>query len=163
MPTTVTRIFEFDAAHRVLHHGSKCQHLHGHRYVVEVVISNPDDVLDQLGMVVDFGVIKEIIGDYIDTVYDHNSMFNSNDLFAQLDEEYFAKPPVMFFNENPTAENIARKMHGEFTGLLSAEAIEGGYTEYLIVDSVTVRETPKCFATYTPPKETKDVLSPSNN
>ncbi|MEE8246777.1 MAG: 6-carboxytetrahydropterin synthase, partial [Alphaproteobacteria bacterium] len=34
---TVTRRLEIDAGHRVMTHGSKCRHLHGHRYVVEAV------------------------------------------------------------------------------------------------------------------------------
>ena len=32
---TCTRRIEFDAAHRILNHESKCKMLHGHRYVVE--------------------------------------------------------------------------------------------------------------------------------
>ena len=47
---------EFDAAHRVIGHQNKCRYLHGHRYVLEVTaVSN---VLNSIGMVVDFGFLK---------------------------------------------------------------------------------------------------------
>ncbi len=32
---TCTRRIEFDAAHRILNHESKCKMLHGHRYAIE--------------------------------------------------------------------------------------------------------------------------------
>jgi 6-pyruvoyltetrahydropterin/6-carboxytetrahydropterin synthase len=51
-----TRRIEFDAAHRVMEHESKCKHLHGHRYALEATFVAPD--LDTLGRVVEFGVIK---------------------------------------------------------------------------------------------------------
>ena len=50
---------EFDAAHFVQTTETKCQRLHGHRWVVEVEIEGePDDT----GMVEDFGEIKRSVG-----------------------------------------------------------------------------------------------------
>ncbi len=60
---TITRRLEFDAGHRIPHHGGQCRHLHGHRYAIELTVQGPvheshgqaDD-----GMVIDFGDIKRI-------------------------------------------------------------------------------------------------------
>ena len=41
MTTTCTRRIEFDAAHRVMEHESKCRHLHGHRYAIEATFAQP--------------------------------------------------------------------------------------------------------------------------
>lgn len=60
----IMRKFEFDYAHRVLGHESKCKHLHGHRGVAEVIVSSPG--LDSLGRIIDFGIVKQRVGKWID-------------------------------------------------------------------------------------------------
>ena len=39
---TVTRVFEFDSAHRVMNEKVKCFNLHGHRFKVEATFSYMD-------------------------------------------------------------------------------------------------------------------------
>ena len=67
---TITRRLEFDAGHRVFGHESKCATLHGHRYVVEVTAQAAK--LDSVGRVIDFSVLKERIGAWLDEKWDHN-------------------------------------------------------------------------------------------
>lgn len=67
--THVTRRIEFDAGHRITRHESRCAHPHGHRYVAEVTVAAPE--LDPAGRVVDFGVMKQILGAWIDEHWDH--------------------------------------------------------------------------------------------
>jgi len=58
----ITRRLEFDAGHRIPHHGGQCKHLHGHRYVIEVTlrgaVQEKHGDADE-GMVLDFGDIKK--------------------------------------------------------------------------------------------------------
>ena len=68
---TCTRRIEFDAAHRILNHESKCKMLHGHRYVLEAEFTAKK--LDKLGRIIDFGVIREVLGTWID---DNNGELN---------------------------------------------------------------------------------------
>lgn len=75
---TICKRIEWDAAHRVLRHESKCATLHGHRYAAEIACSA--DALDDLGRVIDFGVIKEVVGKWIDDNWDHNTLLNRDDL-----------------------------------------------------------------------------------
>ncbi|EER22473.1 queuosine biosynthesis protein QueD [Rickettsia tamurae subsp. buchneri] len=53
-----TRRIEFDAGHRIIGHQNKCQFLHGHRYVLEITIATNET--DKLGMIIDFGLIKDL-------------------------------------------------------------------------------------------------------
>lgn len=57
-PVTISKKFDFDAAHRLpgLPKGHKCRRLHGHTYVVEVCLRG---VPDERGFVVDYAEIAE--------------------------------------------------------------------------------------------------------
>lgn len=139
---TVTRKFPFDYGHRVLEHGSKCKYLHGHLGIAEVTVSSL--ALDKLGMVVDFGDLKNIIGSWIDEHFDHGVLLHKNDPLLKNGIDYFAKefnngklPYVM--QANPTAENIALEILSVSRELL--KHIPG-----ISVESVRVWETPNCCA-----------------
>lgn len=73
MTFTVTRSIGIDAGHRIMTHGSRCRHLHGHRYTVEAVCTA--DALQAFGeqtdMVVEFGFLKEEMLRLIDAPCDH--------------------------------------------------------------------------------------------
>lgn len=160
---TATRRLEFDAAHRVLRHESKCRHLHGHRYKVDLTVGAPE--LDALGRVVDFGCVKQIVGKWIDDNWDHNILLHPNDPILdcfppatddesermmggeqqQLASMFGGKPPYLFpAGTNPTAENIAAELHRIASRLLRQH--DGA----LLVTRVRVWETPNCYADFTP-------------
>lgn len=134
---TCTRRFVFDAAHRVLGHKGKCQYLHGHRYVVEVTVQTPS--LDKLGMVMDFGVVKELVGGFIEKELDHNTILQSNDPLYPILCNY---GPVATMEGNPTAENIAALLFRR-AGALLKEA-----DPRISVCNVRVWETENCYADY---------------
>ena len=85
MRTKVSRVFYFDAAHRIPDHSGKCKNLHGHTYKLIVIMEG--EVKD--GMVIDFEDMKNIVDPIIEK-YDHSYL---ND-----------------FSEKPTVENIAAKI-----------------------------------------------------
>lgn len=107
MIITCTRRLEFDYGHRVYLHESKCRHLHGHRGVVEVTVTAPG--LDQLGRVIDFSVLKQRVGTWIDNNWDHNLILYENDfqVIAALSQIPDTRHPFLL-PYNPTAENMAR-------------------------------------------------------
>jgi 6-pyruvoyltetrahydropterin/6-carboxytetrahydropterin synthase len=104
-PISCTRRIEFDAAHRVMEHESKCKHLHGHRYALEGTFTA--DSLDSLGRVVDFGVIKEKLGGWILEHWDHATILSDKD--KPLGEAIATKTgqTIFYLPANPTAENMA--------------------------------------------------------
>lgn len=80
-PFRVTRRIEIDAGHRIMTHGSKCRHLHGHRYAVEAVCEARTLHRDgeQTNMVVDFGFLKEEMVRAIDVPCDHGFIAAAED------------------------------------------------------------------------------------
>ena len=72
-----TRRIEWDAMHRIPNHEGRCRAFHGHRYVAEVTCHAPS--LDALGRIVDFGVIKERVGGWVDAQWDHTAILMRGD------------------------------------------------------------------------------------
>lgn len=131
----ITRSFEWDAAHRITRHESRCRFPHGHRYRAEVTVFAPDLDLDPAGRVVDFGVVKEKVGSWIDTNWDHNTLVSPGDTgLIELVRSYGANPYL--FDPEPTAECIVMELMRVATELLAP----------LKVLRVRVWETPNCWA-----------------
>lgn len=139
MPITISKTFEWDAAHRVLRHESKCSTIHGHRYRAELSVTAAE--LDSVGRVIDFGVLKERVGAWIDKHLDHTAIVNSADQdlldFCNADAGRGKRAPYVMIGE-PTAENIASMLLAVARTLLVNTEIE--------VVSVKVWETPTCTA-----------------
>ena len=151
MPTVIRRM-EFDAGHRVLRHESKCKHLHGHRYVVLLHVQCSREEMDALGRVIDFGVVKDLMGRWIDTNLDHNMILHPEDPLLEdqdLDgnsicgkdfaKKLVGRTPFIMPAEmpNPTAENIAQVILDEARRQIhSLTAIK--------VVGIELYETPNC-------------------
>ena len=133
---TCTRRLEFDAAHRLREHEGKCKHLHGHRYVVEASFSSGE--LDAVGRVIDFGVIRERLGAWLDTNWDHNTILWEKD--RQLGQSISAetKQSVFYLPANPSAENMALYLLNEICPQLFADT-------GIACTSLRLYETPNCF------------------
>lgn len=81
----VTKIFTFDAAHKLTDYYGKCERLHGHTYKLEVTLEG--DVQSN-GLVIDFVVLKRIVKKHVLNVLDHQYL---NDVL-----------------ENPSAERLVQ-------------------------------------------------------
>lgn len=79
----------FSSAHNLRNYRGKCEHLHGHNWVVEAVFAY--DTLDKDGMAIDFKDAKAMLKDVIEQ-FDHSYLNELAD----------------FKDSNPTSENIAR-------------------------------------------------------
>ena len=141
----ITRRFEFDAGHRVLGHEGKCRHLHGHRYCAEVSVTARS--LDDLGRVVDFSVLKEKVGEWIDSNWDHNMILHADDplLLASLlhDLHTFSEPlPFIMpsYAPNPTVENMVKVLFYELQEVFSDTGVTLAH--------IRLYETPNCWATW---------------
>ena len=135
---SITRKLEIDAGHRLLGHEGKCRNVHGHRYVFEVTCSTTE--LDQVGRVVDFGVIKAKVGDWLDRVWDHGMLLQTGDPLIEWLRVNDAGGKVFTMKAPPTAENIARELFETAEALLEEDGVQ--------VDRVRVHETPNCWATW---------------
>jgi 6-pyruvoyltetrahydropterin/6-carboxytetrahydropterin synthase len=132
---TCTRRIEFDSAHRILNHESKCKFLHGHRYALEA--SFVANKLDNLGRVIDFGLIRDLLGSWVDEHLDHNTILCRKD--ENLGEKIAAETgqKIYYLEENPTAENIAKHILEEICPKLFAE-------KSVKCVAIKLYETPNC-------------------
>jgi len=80
----ISKEIEIDAAHYLRGYQGKCARIHGHRW--KIIIEIESDRLNELGMVKDFGEIKEAV-----MKFDHQ-LINEIEPFTEI---------------NPTAENLA--------------------------------------------------------
>lgn len=131
-----TRRIEFDCGHRVVGHKNKCQYLHGHRYVLEITASSKD--LNELGMVVDFGELKDVMKGWIDENLDHNVILNKSDkALGDLVFEHTGQK-IYYLDSNPTAENIALHLKSDIIPILFSE-------KSFRITKVKLFETPNSF------------------
>lgn len=65
----ICKSFVFDACHFLPYHDRRCKFMHGHTYHMEICIQNR--VLQETGMVIDFGELKAIVNEDIIDSFDH--------------------------------------------------------------------------------------------
>ena len=111
----------FSAGHHLRDYPGNCERPHGHNWKVEVTVKA--DSLDNLGMGIDFKILKAEVNKVLDTL-DHHDL---NGLAS-------------FQSVNPSSENIAVYIFNTLQNELS--------TDRYGVHSVTVRETDNSGVTY---------------
>ncbi len=130
------RRFQFCCGHRVKNHESKCRNLHGHNYVAWVTCESHE--LDSLGRVIDFSVIKQLVGNWIDENWDHGFVLWSTDHEAIEAVSAVNKQKLHLIDANPTAENMAAYLM-KMANILMPENIR--------CTQVKLFETENCCAT----------------
>lgn len=85
----LTVVTHFEAAHCLPGYPGKCARLHGHNWTVEVCVGS--EQLDELGMVIDFKVIKQHV----------------MEITEQLDHRYLNELDA-WRSKLPTAEHLAQ-------------------------------------------------------
>jgi 6-pyruvoyltetrahydropterin/6-carboxytetrahydropterin synthase len=121
---------DFAAAHFLQDYHGKCENLHGHNY--KVYAHAKGDELDNGGMLLDFGVLKNSLRN-VCKILDHT---NLNDL---------EENGKSVFNQNPSAERIAKFIFNKVKEDLSNSGWNK-HSEYLY--AVDVFETPTSRARY---------------
>jgi len=172
MTFRITRFIEIDAGHRIMTHGSKCRHIHGHRYRIEIECQAPDvqPSGEQTGMVLDFGFLKEEMLTIIDQPCDHGFLASIDDtellsMFGPADGNFtawlaelaqtvkaqgYARPDrtrlatkLYVVPFQPTAECLARHWYGLLETPVHTRS--GGIAK---LTKVRVWETPNCVGEF---------------
>lgn len=132
------RRIQFCSGHRVFGHEGKCAHMHGHNYVV-FFHAEADD-LDSVGRVIDFSVLKDKLGGWVDDHWDHGFVFFDQDTeLGALFESQLAHHKHFALPVNPTAENMgAYLLHTVGPEQLKDTGVR--------LVKVVVWETENCFA-----------------
>ncbi|MGM5470708.1 6-pyruvoyl trahydropterin synthase family protein [Flavobacteriaceae bacterium LMO-SS05] len=133
MIVTVSRKAHFNAAHRLYRKDwndeknaevfGKCSNpnFHGHNY--ELIVSVTGKIDKQTGFVMDMKVLRDLIKEEVEDVFDHKN------LNIEVEE---------FKNLNPTAENIVIVIYNKIKPRIDS----------LLDLEITLYETPRNFVTY---------------
>ncbi|TEU20507.1 MAG: 6-carboxytetrahydropterin synthase QueD [Gammaproteobacteria bacterium] len=118
-------VTDFASAHSLRDYPGDCSRLHGHNWQVEVSVES--EVLDDLGIVIDFREIKK----------------QTKAVVKRLDHQYLNEIPP-FDELNPTAENIAKYFYDEVAKLINTLDVR--------VCEVIIWETPRASVAYSEKK-----------
>ena len=170
MSYTVIRSHEICAGHRVVGHESKCRHLHGHNYKFHFKVAPKKGsqeinsiLLDNVGRVIDFSVVKTTLCQWLEDNWDHKFLHWEKDMlinglqccietdtqsergwptFGEGDEDLKAfNDSLVSLPFNPTAENLAAYM----VNVIGPQLLDEHGVQLV---ECTIEETSKCHVNY---------------
>lgn len=113
MVATVSKSFTFHASHQLPNHDGPCRDLHGHTYVLQVAVTaevkGADGSSDE-GMVMDFGILKDIYKEEIEPKVEHKHLNDTLRDFVPCSPAHRERGPRAI----TTSENIAMWMLDRF-------------------------------------------------
>ena len=131
------RKLHFCAGHRVMNHEGKCAAPHGHNYYAHIYAEA--NQLDSLGRVIDFSVLKQKIGGWVETYWDHNFLVFEKDAELIKALNTVQSPKSAFICPfNPTAENMAEYL----LKVICPEQLHGTDVK---VTKIVLYETENCY------------------
>ena len=141
---TITRKLEFDAGHRIPDHKSQCRNLHGHRYTLLITLTG--DVVSKegcsdTGMIMDFSDVKALANANLVDIWDHAFLVYEKDAVVREFLDSLPDHKTVVLDRIPTVENLAQIAFD----ILHA-VYDGQYGLNLALSSVTLYETPNCWA-----------------
>ena len=127
---------EFDAAHRLLNYKGKCEAPHGHTFKAEIFLRR--ESLNEKSFLLYFVEVKQRIGQWIESHWDHAFLLNSKDEeLVQALRRVEGARLYLFPEENPSTEVMARRLFEE------VRRMYGG-----LVWKVRIWESPRQYAEY---------------
>jgi 6-pyruvoyltetrahydropterin/6-carboxytetrahydropterin synthase len=137
MSLTIMRRIKFCAGHRLLYHGGKCEHFHGHNYVADFFVQGTEQ--DNVGRIIDFSELKRRVKGWIDENWDHSFLIHQDDDNARQALESVKPMRLFVLPYNPTAENMARYLLEE----MCPEVLQGTGAR---ASAVRIWETEESYA-----------------
>ncbi len=134
----ITKEFQFEMAHALLGYDGPCKNIHGHSYKLDVTVlgSVKENTSDSdEGMVVDFGIIKNIVKKMIVDEYDHSLVLNDKMKIDKSQFEFMNKLIIVPYQ--PTCELMLVHF---------AKMIKENLPSNIQLHSLMLRETPTSYA-----------------
>ena len=148
----VCKAFEIESGHMLSKHPDRCRFPHGHSRRVELVLAA--ESLDENDMVCDFKALKLSVAQLLDD-WDHAMAINSEDPSLGALRDASGERLIVFENEDPTTEVLARRIYEHLEAQIRAGATltdERGGTyrlpAHVRVERVRVGETSTSWAEY---------------
>lgn len=136
----LTKEFRFEMAHALWNYDGLCKNIHGHSYILQVtVIGTPITDTDnvKLGMVMDFGDLKEIVNREIVKKLDHAIVVSNRVPEAQLRQLEQMTERYFILDYQPTCENMLIDF---------AQRLQQNLPPYVELFSLKLHETANSFA-----------------
>jgi len=141
----IRKMLKFDASHIVRNCTSRrcSRNIHGHSYKIEIFFEASS--LDAGGMIMDFGLVKGTISDFVDG-FDHCHQFWSKESaefkdFIQKTNERWIEMPI-----SPSAEQYSLMFLFVLDKIIQATKFSNGEADDIRVHSVRVHETESGYA-----------------
>ena len=102
----VSKEFAFETAHALDMHDSKCRNIHGHSYKLTVTVIgdvNSDNSKSDVGMVIDFTDLKNIVNEQVVDKLDHALILKSDSRFRGIEAK---NDKTIYVDYHPTCENL---------------------------------------------------------
>jgi 6-pyruvoyltetrahydropterin/6-carboxytetrahydropterin synthase len=149
MPYRICKSIEIENGHMLSKHPDKCRFPHGHSRKVEIMLEAND--LDENGMVCDFKIVKEAVGDFLES-YDHAICMNTADPMFETMREAYGDRVIGFTETEPTTEVLAKTFFEAFRNKLG-EYGDQPAPRYILRNSVRLKrvrvwETSSSWAEY---------------
>jgi 6-pyruvoyltetrahydropterin/6-carboxytetrahydropterin synthase len=140
----ITCRLEFDSGHRIPDHQSRCKHLHGHRYAIEITLAG--EIIRQAGsprngMVMDFSDVKALAKRHLVDLWDHAFLVWREDEPLVRFLESLPGHKTVILEAVPTAENLA-----VLAFRLLDRVYRDTYGNRLHLEQIRLYETPNCWA-----------------
>ncbi|MBK9718387.1 MAG: 6-carboxytetrahydropterin synthase [Saprospiraceae bacterium] len=136
----ITKKFSFDMAHALYGYDGPCKNIHGHTYHLSItLIGKPIEDIKKakLGMVIDFGDLKDIVHKHIIQVFDHALVLNQEAPYSKSEVISNEFEKVILVPYQPTCENLLL----DFVDRLSDK-----FSISTPIFSIRLEETPTSFA-----------------
>ena len=149
MPYRICKTIEIENGHMLSKHQDKCRFPHGHSRKVEVILE-ADDV-DDHGMVCDFKIVKDAVGEFLET-FDHAMCMNTQDPMFDTMRQAYGDRVIAFADTEPTTEVLAKTFFDAFRDKL-VEYGNQPASRYILRGSVRLKrvrvwETSSSWAEY---------------
>ena len=105
----LTKEFKFEMAHALAGYNGPCRYIHGHSYELFVTLTGEpisDSNSPFYGMVMDFKLLKQIVGQQIVDEFDHSLVLNKATAPGQISEMGEFVGRLILVEYQPTSENL---------------------------------------------------------
>lgn len=144
----ICKRIELESGHLLSKHPGNCQFPHGHTRSVELIFAA--ESLDDNDMVMDFKLIKEMLGNFLNR-FDHALCMNTDDANFELFRHSYGDRIIPFEHQDPTSEAMAYTVF-RYAREALRRAIEGEFTykarACVRLERVRIWETSSCWAEY---------------
>lgn len=134
----ITKKFNLELAHALLHYQGPCRNIHGHSYQLSVTVRGPVDGGDAPeGMVMDFRTLKKVVNEAVVNEFDHSLVLNENTPREVVEGIRSISPNLVLMPCEPTAENLLLEF---------AKRIKAGLPEHVELHHLHLQETATSWA-----------------